>query len=124
MVQLCRNLTHHSEAQNEGGAVQYDEQATGHQVDGKLHDEFEIVLAEVRTAGYRWNVVTNGEPQLQLLQDESHPSAGRVGGAGKHRWRFRAVALGECEIKLRYARSWDESGEPARTFSLKVRVQS
>ena len=104
--------------------MQYNEQTNSREVEVKPGEEFEIVLPEVRTAGYRWNVLENGEPQLQLVQDDSQPNAARVGGAGQHRWRFRAVAAGASEIKIQYARSWEESAEPARTFILKVRVQS
>lgn len=104
--------------------MQYDETANGREVEAKLNEELEIVLPEVRTGGYRWKIVAKGEPSLQLLEDESQPNADRVGGAGQHRWRFRAIAAGATEIKLQYARSWQESAEPARTFTLKVRVQS
>ena len=103
--------------------MQYDEQANGRQVEMKIGEEFEVVLPEVRTAGYRWNLFEDGAPGLQLTGDDSQPSAGHVGGAGQHRWRFRAVAVGASEIRLRYARGWEESTEPARTFTLKVRVQ-
>jgi predicted secreted protein len=103
--------------------VQYDEQANGRQVEAKVGEEFEIVLPEARTAGYRWTIVEKGEPSLQLLEDTSQSNVAGVGGAGHHRWRFRAAAAGECEIKFQYARSWQESAEPARTFLLKVRVQ-
>lgn len=104
--------------------MQYDKRTNGSQVEAKLNDEFEVVLPEVRTAGYRWRIVTAGEPPLQLLEDESQPNAARVGGAGQHRWLFRAIEAGTSEIQIRYARSWEQSPEPARTFSLKVRVQS
>jgi predicted secreted protein len=104
--------------------VQYTEQTNGREVEVKAGEELEIVLPEVRTAGYRWNIVQNGAPQLQLVQDDSQPNAARVGGARQHRWRFGAVAAGASEIKIEYARSWEESAQPARTFILKVRVQS
>ena len=104
--------------------MQYGEQANGREVDAKLNDAFEVVLPEVRTAGYRWNIVNDGQPELQLSENTSQPNAARVGGAGQHRWRFQAVAAGASEIEIQYARSWDESAEPERTFTLKVRVQS
>src|SRR5215471_1753484 len=102
--------------------MQYDELVNGRQVEATIGEEVDIILPETRTAGYRWTILQNGEPQLQLMQDESQPNAAR-GGTGKHRWRFQAIAGGASEIKIQYARSWEESAEPARTFSLKVRVQ-
>ena len=104
--------------------MQYDEKANGRQVEATLNEEFEIVLPEVRTAGYHWKIVTKGEPPLQLLADERQPNADSVGGAGRHRWRFRADAVGTSEIRIQYARPWEDSAESARTFELKVRVQS
>ena len=106
-----------------GGVVQYNEKANGQQVDAKLGEEFEIDLPETRTAGYRWRMVTKGVPPVHLLEDNSQPNDAGVGGAGNHRWRFRAVAAGTSEIKIQYVRSWSESEEPTRTFTLKVRVQ-
>jgi len=104
--------------------VQYGEQANGRQVDTKIHEEFEIDLPEVRTAGYKWTIVQNGGPVLQLLGDTSQPNTARVGSAGHHRWRLQAATTGASEIRLEYARPWNESAEPARTFTLKVRVES
>ena len=103
--------------------MEYNEQANGQQVEARLKEEFEVVLPEVRTAGYRWNIVEDGQPELQLSENTSQRNAG-IGGAGQHRFHFRAVAAGRCEIKIQYARPWKEPAETARTFELKVRVQS
>lgn len=104
--------------------MQYGEQANGTEISVQVDAEFEVVLSETRTAGYRWTIFENGEPALQLVEEGSLPKAGSVGGAGQRQWRFRAASPGETEIKMRYARSWEKSSEPARTFTLKVRVQS
>ena len=102
--------------------MEYGEQANGRQIEAKVNQEFEIDLPEARTAGYRWTIVRKGEPVLQLLEDTSQQNAPGVGGAGVHQWRFGAVAAGTAEIKAQYARSWEKESEPARTFTLKVRV--
>jgi len=104
--------------------MEYGEQANGREVDTKVNDNFEIVLPEVRTAGYRWNIEQNGEPAVQLLEDTTQPDAARPGSAGRHRWTFRAASAGDSEIKLQYSRSWESPVKPTRTFTLKVRVQS
>ncbi len=104
--------------------MQYDEQANGTEITAHVGEEFEVVLSETRTAGYRWTISENGEPTLQLIQKVSLPNAGAVGGAGQRQWQFRAASPGDTELKMRYARSWETSSEPARTFSLKVRVRS
>ncbi len=103
--------------------MHYDERANGTQIETKVKDELEISLAEIRTAGYRWEMKSGGEPVLQLLEEVAQPNPAGVGGAGRHLWRFRAVAAGTGEIELHYGRPWENSSEPARTFTLKVRVQ-
>ena len=103
--------------------MHYDESANGRQIDAALNEELEIVLPETRTAGYSWVIKSTGEPICQLLKETAEPSAS-VGGTGRHHWQFRVVASGIAEIKLHYLRPWENSKEPARTFSLKVRVRS
>jgi len=104
--------------------VRYDEQANGTEITTRVNEDFEIVLSEVRTAGYRWTISENGEPILQLTQEVSLPNAAGIGGAGQRQWRFHAASPGETEIRIEYARSWQKTSEPARTFALKVRAQS
>ena len=104
--------------------MQYDEQANGAEIITHVNEEFEVVLSETSSAGYRWTISENGEPTLHLIEEVSLPQTGSVGGAGQRQWRFRGASAGETEIKMRYARSWEKSSEPARTFTLKVRVRS
>jgi predicted secreted protein len=104
--------------------MQYDESANGRQIEAKLNEEFEISLAEVRTAGYRWVIKSAGAPVCRLLEEATHPNSPGVGGSGQHVWQFRTVAAGIAEIELHSRRPWESSAEPARTFVLKVRVGS
>lgn len=104
--------------------MQLDEHANGKEITVSMSDEFAVVLSETRTGGYSWVISKNGKPFLTLLQEESRPNTGAVGGVSHHEWRFQAVAAGEAEIRIRYARSWEKSLEAERTFGLKVRVQS
>jgi predicted secreted protein len=103
--------------------MHYDESANGRQIEAALNEELEIVLPETRTAGYQWVAKNSGEPVCQLLKETTEPSA-TVGGTGHHLWQFLVVASGTAEIKLHYLRPWETSKEPARTFSLKIRVRS
>jgi predicted secreted protein len=104
--------------------MHYDERANGHEIEAKMNEEFEISLAETRTAGYRWTVENAGAPVCRLLEETSQADLAGMGGSAKHVWRFEAVAAGTGEIKLRYGRPWENSAEPARTFVLKVRAAS
>jgi inhibitor of cysteine peptidase len=103
--------------------MQYTESDNGKQIDVRVDEEFEIALPETRTAGYRWIAKSKGEPQCQLVDDHSQPNTAGVGGSGTHNWRFRAVSPGTSQIGLQYARSWQHATEPAKTFTLTVRVR-
>jgi predicted secreted protein len=102
--------------------MQYDESANGREVEIKIQQEFEIVLHETRTAGYRWSAVAKGEPTCELMEENIQP-APAVGGSGVHRWRFRGISPGNCEIALRYARPWENFSGPDQMFQLKVQVR-
>jgi predicted secreted protein len=104
--------------------LQYDESANNQVVKVKLDETFDVVLPETRTAGYRWTLKANPESVCTLLEDAAQAKPAGVGGSGKRTWRFRAATPGECEIELRYARPWESSSGPAKTFRLKVQVQS
>lgn len=104
--------------------MEYGEQANGTEISVHIGEEFEVALAETRTAGYRWTISENGEPTLQLVEEVGLPNVGSVGGAGQRQWHFRGASTGETEINMRYARSWEKSSEPARTFTLRVHVRS
>lgn len=103
--------------------MQYDERSNGSEISLAVNDHFEITLSEIRTAGYHWSIAENGEPVLQLSSESSQNPAA-VGGAGVHIWRFCAAAAGTTNLKLEYRRQWENSAEPARTFSLKIHVGS
>jgi predicted secreted protein len=103
--------------------MRFDEKDNGRTVEVKLNDEFEISLAEVRTAGFRWLVKDSGK-NSQLLREESTPNLKAVGGSGSHSFYFRATPTGASAVELQYGRSWEQASEPNRTFSLKVEVRS
>lgn len=104
--------------------MKYNESSNGHEVEAKVSEELEITLSEARTAGYRWVTKSAGEPALQLMKEPAQPNTAGVGGAGHHLWQFRAVAAGTANIEFQYVRPWENSGDPARTFVLNVRVRS
>ena len=103
--------------------MQLDESADGREVEVSAGEQFDLSLPETPTAGFGWTLKSAGGPECVLLES-SHAGTGKVGGAGTQFWRFRAPASGTCSIVLEYKRSWETSSEPARTFSLKVRVRS
>jgi len=104
--------------------MQYDESANDQVVKAKVNDTFDVVLPETRTAGYRWALKASPESVCTLLEDAAQANPAGVGGSGKHSWKFRATKPGECAIELRYARPWESSSGPAKTFRLTVQVRS
>ncbi|PYX31158.1 MAG: hypothetical protein DMG77_07725 [Acidobacteria bacterium] len=104
--------------------MRYDESANGTEVEVAAGEEFELSLPETRTAGYRWTLKSGGDPACALLNESSQSPPGQVGGSGTHSWRFRASTPGVCSIALEYKRSWEDSSQPARTYTLKLRVRS
>jgi predicted secreted protein len=104
--------------------MHFDEHYDGKEISVSLNDEFEIALSEIRTAGYRWIIIENGEPAVRLLEEVSKPNSAGVGGSGLHVWRFLAVSAGAANVRFQYSRPWEDPANPARTFNLKVRVGS
>lgn len=100
--------------------MRVDETANGKEVELSPGEEFQIVLPETRTAGYRWKLKGAAEPACTLIEESAQSSSGAVGGSGARAWRMRAPDSGGCAVELEYGRSWEP---PARTFTLKVRVR-
>jgi predicted secreted protein len=96
-----------------------DESADGDQVVVSVGEEVELVLAENRTAGYRWNLVASGTPVCAVVADEFTPSGQFPGASGRRQWRFKAIKDGTAAIEMQYMRAW-ERAPAARRFSLLV----
>ncbi len=101
----------------------FDEKSAGQAVRLTLHEEFEIVLPENPTTGFRWKFIEEGAPVCRLVGDEF--DAGRAPGAGGiHHWRFRAEQPGAGAIRMALGRSWRSAADPAKSFTLPVSVTS
>jgi predicted secreted protein len=104
--------------------VQFDEQRNGNEVDLASGAEFDISLSEQPTTGFRWNVVSTGEPACRLCGDTFDADASRHGGGGARVLHFETVQPGVGVIELAYRRAWETNAAPARQFVLRVRVAS
>ncbi|GAB2707625.1 protease inhibitor I42 family protein [Nocardia thraciensis] len=86
----------------------------------------EVSLAANPTTGYQWELVALDQTILaQVGEPEFRPAAesGNVVGAGGNSiWRFVAEAPGGTELRMGYARPWEQGSEPAEGFTLKVAV--
>jgi len=101
--------------------VELGEDANGGHIDVSPGAQFEIRLPERPTTGFRWQPVATGEPTLRLTGDSLDAASG-LGGTGARVLRFQAEQAGEGAIELAYRRAWETNAEPARRFSLRVRV--
>ncbi|HLH61487.1 MAG TPA: protease inhibitor I42 family protein [Ktedonobacteraceae bacterium] len=102
---------------------QYNESSNGQEIDLQTGQKFEVRLRENPTTGFRWNVLSGGEPTCKTLADVYEPpDSGLHGQEGTRYWRFEAVQAGYAHIELLYRRSWESAGNAARRFILNVRV--
>jgi len=102
--------------------MRVDETANGTEIRMKVGETLDVVLAETRTTGYRWNVASDGAPVCRLGHDRFEAPSAVPGAPGRHTWTFTAVQVGAATIELAYARSF-AGGEAARRFTLRVVAQ-
>jgi inhibitor of cysteine peptidase len=102
--------------------LQFDERSNGSEIQLHTGDTFEIVLRENRTTGFRWHLVSSGEPVCNLLDDSFEVGGGAPGSGGMHSWQFQTMQEGLGKIELAYQRSWERNKSPAQSFTLNVHV--
>jgi inhibitor of cysteine peptidase len=103
--------------------VQVDESADGQEIGISVGGTLEVRLPESPTTGFRWDLVSGGQPVLEPAGEEREPAERTPGSGGWHRWRFRAEQEGMGGIELQYVRLWESDAAPARVFRLDVRVE-
>ena len=101
-----------------------DESYNEREVELHVGEGFEICLPENPTTGFRWRLVSNGEPVCILQNDFFEPSDRTPGRGGRHYWRFQAAQVGVVNIDLVYQRSFEQEETPARKFTLRVRIHA
>ena len=92
----------------------------GKTVEVRNGTEFELVLAENPTTGFRWHVRQDPAPTVALAADKLLPGH-RPGQPGTHVWRWRAQKPGAAEMGLVLGRAF--GGGVARTYRLRVQVR-
>ena len=99
-----------------------DDTYDGRTVDLAPGEELVLVLEERPTAGFRWKLLSGGEPACRSTGDDFESPHGPPGASGSRRLRFQAGPGGEGTIRLSYGRSWESAAQ--RTFEVRVRVQA
>ena len=102
--------------------MKIDSTFNGRAIDVAAGDDLEIALEEKATAGFRWTLVSGGEPACSLVGEALESAQHPPGAAAIHRWRFRAGAAGTGTIRLACGRRWE--ADAGRVFELGVRVKT
>ena len=101
--------------------IELDAGANGQKVSVQVGELLHLSLPENPTTGYRWKLVSAGDPVLELVRDTFHaPSAERPGRPGSHSWLLRARQPGDACVEVHASRSWESTSSPAEIFILRV----
>src|SRR5258706_14307150 len=102
---------------------QLNESSNGQEIELPRGQRFEIRLPENPTTGFRWSLVSNGEPACVALDNAYEPPDVLTHGQeGTHYWRFEAAQAGEGTIWVVYQPVWGKGGNSARTFTVDLVV--
>ena len=97
------------------------EAANGHELSLQVHDTFQLQLPEARMGGYRWQLLTNGEPILKSAEVKTQASSSVPGQSNIRTWQFSVEQPGSVQIHLQHRRPW-ERDKPAGEFVLTVKA--
>src|SRR5215475_8542759 len=96
--------------------LRVDQKADNTDVDLAVGQELEVALGENPSTGFRWELLSRGEPQCRLVADNFEPPTEAIPGrGGTRRWRFKAASSGSGKIEMAYRRPMERDQPPART---------
>src|SRR5712691_9424949 len=98
------------------------EASNGRTLDVQIGDCIELELPDNPSTGYRWRVVSAGEPVCEKTAERFVADGSRPGAPGLLRCEFRVLARGTARILLDSKRSWSSSVE--RSFTLDVSARA
>jgi len=77
------------------------------------------------TTGYAWSVAGEADGTV-LKRTEKYnykQDSDRIGSGGVQIFSFEAIAKGQTKLVFEYSRSWEKEKEPAKKYTLKVKVR-
>ena len=104
--------------------LQFDDRSNGSKIELNIGENFEIILRENPTTGFRWNPISRGEPVCKLLDNSFNSGGGSPGNGGSHSWQFLAVKEGLGKIEFAYQRPWEQAKPASQSFTLTVHVRA
>lgn len=99
-----------------------DELQSGTGVDVARGDVLAIRLRENATTGYRWALDNADGLALEQSDNAGAGAGGAPGAVGLREFRFRAVAPGTHQLRLKHGRDWQGDESVIGHFLLSVRV--
>lgn len=109
---------------SEGGrTVTVNEDDDGGRVLVSVGDVLIVRLGARLGTGYSWQIVGQNT-RLRLLSQTTEPAADQTESGLEHQvFRFKAQTRGDQKLQLRYARPWQKSAPPMKTFHLTVSIR-
>jgi inhibitor of cysteine peptidase len=98
------------------------EASNGSTLDVQIGDSIALELPDNPSTGYRWRLVTAGEPVCEKTAEHFVAEGSRPGAPGLLRCEFRVLTRGTARIQLDSKRSWSSSVE--RSFTLDVSARA
>jgi inhibitor of cysteine peptidase len=97
---------------------------TGSQVELRVGDSFEVMLAGNPTTGYQWEVSELDTSIVKQVGEAAYEPASSATGAGGHfTYQFQAVNAGQTPLRLVYRRPFETDTPPVQTFDIQVVVK-
>ena len=103
--------------------LQLDERSNGQTVSLQIGQTVEIGLSETPSTGFKWAIISKGEPACTLISDSFEPRVKKPGQPGFHRWQFQAIHVADGLVELHYSRPWEQSAAPSGIFTVVLQVQ-
>jgi predicted secreted protein len=107
---------------NREANMHFNERDDGREIQVSAGQTFEISLTETRTTGFRWIIISSGEPVCRVVKDSFDNPSTTPGQSGTHQWNFTVDTPGTATIELAYRRQWHDKSPPARTYTLRIRA--
>jgi len=96
---------------------------SGKQVNLAVGQVFVAELPSDSTTGYRWNYLQDEQAIIEVVGKPQYLFGSAVDGSGgKEVWTFRAIKVGQQELRLDYSRPWGQKEAVMEKVSFKVVV--
>jgi predicted secreted protein len=96
----------------------------GQEIKVKRDDLIRIELAEMGSAGYRWDIDRLNTEYLELISKETKMiSESKIGGPVMSIWVLKAQKRGYIEIRMEHFRVWEGKEKASEHFSIRLTIK-